>query len=159
MNIKHIWSVLCKESVINKDDNNVSIFGVLEQLSVFLPPAKETGKLPEKIRVPMNYEIVSMWQRSQNVESARAEIEYIFVDSEDKDLLKTTQMIEIPKTSRRHRSRMKITGMPLTKEGDYSFRVKIKEADSQAFRLVSELPLEVKIKIEPPIEPTKNTVN
>lgn len=65
MKIKHIWSVLCKESVINQDDNNVSIHGVLEELSVFLAPARETGKLPEKFGIPMNYEIVSMWQKDK----------------------------------------------------------------------------------------------
>lgn len=148
MNIKHIWSVLCKESVISQDDNNISIHGVLEQLSVFLSPIKETGKLPEKFGIPMNYEIVSMWYRSKEVESAKAEIEYTFFDSENKELLKSTQMIEIPKSSRRFRSRMKITGMPFTKEGDYTFKVKIKEEGSDAFRLVAELPLEVKINLE-----------
>ncbi|MEK7518011.1 MAG: hypothetical protein AAB583_05700, partial [Patescibacteria group bacterium] len=61
-----------------------------------------------------------------------------------------TQMIEIPKTSRRHRSRMKITGMPLTKQGDYIFQVKIKEEGADDFRLVSELPLEVKINLQKP---------
>lgn len=157
MKIKHIWSVLCKESVINQDDNNISIHGVLEQLSVFLSPIKETGKLPEKFGIPMNYEIVSMWQRNKEIESAKAEIEYIFVDSENRELLKTTQMIEIPKTSRRFRSRMKITGMPLAKEGDYVFKVKIKEEESDAFRLVAELPLEVKINLQN--TPTKPPVN
>lgn len=150
MNIKHIWSVLCKESVINKDDNNISIHGVLEQLSVFLSLIKETGKLPEKFGIPMNYEIVSMWQRSKNVESAKADIEYVFMDSENKKLLKSTQVLEIPKTSRQFRSRMKITGIPLTKEGDYTFKVKIKEEGSDVFRLVAELPLEVKINLQKP---------
>lgn len=158
MDIKHIWSVLCKESVINKDDNNISIHGVLEQLSVSLSPIKKTGKLPEKFGIPMNYEIVSMWQRSKEVEYAKAEIEYIFVDSENTELLINTQTIEISKTSRRHRSRMKITGMPLTKEGDYTFKVKIKEENSNAFRLVAELPLEVKINLQkaPTMSPVKN---
>jgi len=158
MNIKHIWSVLCKESVINQDDNNVSIFGVLEELTVFLSPVKETGKLPEKFSIPMNYEIVSMWQRSQDMGSAKAEIEYIFIDSENKALLKTTQAIEIPVASKRHRSRMKITGMRLTKPGDYTFQVKIKEEGEDAFHLVAELPLEVKINLQKtPVKPqTKN---
>lgn len=150
MNIKHIWSVLCKESVINQDDNNISIHGVLEELSVFLSPVKETGKLPEKFGIPMNYEIVSMWQKDKEAESVKAEIEYIFIDPDNNELLKNKQMIEMPKTSRRHRSRMKITGMPLTKAGDYTFQVKIKEEGADAFRLVAELPLEVKINLQKP---------
>lgn len=158
MNIKHIWSVLCEKSVINQDDNNISIHGVLEELSVSLTPENETGKLPEKFGIPISYEIVSMWQRNKNVESWKAEIKYIFVDSENEELLSSTQIIEIPKTSRRHRSRMKITGMPLSKEGDYTFQVKIKEEGADTFRLVAELPLEIKINFQkPPVKPqTKN---
>lgn len=148
MKIKHIWSVLCKESVINQDDNNISIHGVLEELSIFLTPVNQTEELPEKIGIPMNYEIVSLWQRSKEVESAKAELEYIFVDSENKELLKNIQTIEIPKDSRRFRSRMKISGMPLSKEGDYTFQVKIREEGSDASHLVAELPLEVKINLE-----------
>lgn len=148
MNIRHIWSVLCKESVINKDDNNISINGVLEQLSLFLAPVKETGKVPEKFGIPINYEIVSLWQRSKDKEAAKAEIEYLLIDPEGKELLKNSQNIEIAKISRRHRSRMRIAGMPLTKEGEYTFQVKIKEEGSDAFRLVAKLPLEVKINLQ-----------
>ncbi len=148
MKIKHIWSVLCKESVIDQVDNNVSIHGVLEELSIVLTPINETGKLPEKLGIPMNYEIVSLWQRNKEVESAKGEIEYIFLDPESSELLKNTQMMEIPKASRRFRSRMKIVGMPLTKEGDYMFQVKIKEEGENTSHLVAELPLEVKINLE-----------
>ncbi len=148
MNIKHIWSVLCKDSIINQDDNNISINGVLEELAVSLTPVKETGKPPEKFGLPINYEIVSMWQRNSQVEIAKAEIEYIFIDPDKNELLKNIQSIEISKTSRRHRSRMKIVGMPLTKEGDYTFQVKIKEEGSDKFHIVAELPLEVKISLQ-----------
>ena len=158
--IKHIWSVLCKESVINQDNNLIYIQGTLEELKVSLKPIKVgSGKLPEKLNVPINYEIVSLWFKENRNEVGKAQIEYSLISPEGKELVKNIQDMEIPVNIRRFRSRLKISGLPVTKEGDYSFRVKIKEAGSQAFRLVSELPLEVKIKIEPPIEPTKNTAN
>lgn len=158
MKIKHIWSVLCKESVIDKDDNNISIHGVIEELSISLASVNEIGKLPEKLNIPMNYEIVSLWQKSKEVELAKAEIEYFFIDPEKNELLKNTQTIEIPKASRRHRSRMKIVGMPLSKAGDYKFQIKMKEEGTDTFHLVVELPLEVKINLEKtPLKPqTKN---
>jgi len=147
MKIKHIWSVLCKESVINQDDNNISIYGVLEQLSVSLSPTKKPRK-PEKLGVPMNYEVVSLWQKSEKTQIANAEIEYVFIDPQSKELLKNTQIIKIPKTSRRFRSRIKITGMPLTINGDYTFQIKIKEKGASSFKLVAELPLEIKINLK-----------
>ena len=154
MKIKHIWSVLCRESVIDQDDNNISIHGVLEQLSINLTSVNNAGKLLEELGIPMNYEIVSMWQRTKEIESIKGDVEYILLDPDNKELLKNTQSMEIPETSRRFRSRMRITGLPLSKEGDYTFQVKVKEEGVVTFNLVAELPLEVKINLEK--TPTKN---
>lgn len=150
MKIKHIWSVLCKESVINQDDNNLSIYGAIEELSVTLTPTDGQSKLPEKISIPVNYEIVSLWFKDKKDMAANGEIEYILISPEGKELFKTVQNIEMLANIRRFRSRMKISGMPITKEGDYSFKIRIKEAGEKTFHLVSELPLEVKIKLETP---------
>ena len=43
---------------------------------------------------------------------------------------------------------MKISGLPITTNGDYVFKVKIKESIGPSFKIVSELPLEIKINIE-----------
>ena len=145
--IKHIWSVVCKSSVIDQDDNNISLHGVLEQLTVSLVP-KDLTRNPDKIGIPLNYEIVSMWQKKATSKTAYGIIEYILLDPKGKELLKNTQVMEIPKTSKRFRSRMKISGLPLSSSGDYTFQVSLKEKDSREFKLVSELPLEIDIKLE-----------
>jgi len=147
MKIKHLWSVLCKASVIDQDDNNISLHGILEQLTVSLVP-KDPAKKFNKIGIPLNYEIVSLWQKNEKSQVAMGEIEYIFIDPKGKELFINTQIMEIPKTSRRFRSRMKISGLPLTINGDYIFQIRLKEKDSGEFKLVSELPLEIEIKFE-----------
>jgi len=147
MKIKHLWSVLCKASVIDQDDNNISLHGILEQLTVSLVP-KDPAKKFNKIGIPLSYEIVSLWQKNEKSQVAMGEIEYIFIDPKGKELFINTQIMEIPKTSRRFRSRMKISGLPLTINGDYIFQIRLKEKDSGEFKLVSELPLEIEIKFE-----------
>lgn len=150
MKIKHIWSVLCKESVINQDDNLISIHGALEELSVSLTPINaKSDKLPRKLSVPINYEIVSLWfKENKKEESTAAQVEYSLVSPEGRELIKNTRDMEIPVNIKRFRSRMKISGLPLTIEGYYFFRVKIKETGDRSFKLTAQLPLEVKIKIE-----------
>ena len=148
MRIKHVWSVLCKESVINKDDNLVSLYGALEELSVTLTPKENGSRVPDKVAVPINYEIVSLWTRDVSNEITKVNVEYILVSPEGDELLKTVQEIEFSQSVRRFRSRMKIAGMPITKQGDYVFKIKVKEPDVNNFKLVAELPLEVKIKFE-----------
>ena len=133
--------------MIDQDDNNISLHGILEQLTVSLVP-KDPAKKFNKIGIPLNYEIVSLWQKNEKSQVAMGEIEYIFIDPKGKELFINTQIMEIPKTSRRFRSRMKISGLPLTINGDYIFQIRLKEKDSGEFKLVSELPLEIEIKFE-----------
>lgn len=149
MKIKHIWSVLCQDSTLNQDDNVISLNKVLEALSIDLTPFKTSiGKpLPEKINLPLNYEIVSFWLKDKIEELAKGEIEYMLISPEKKELMKVAQKIEIPVSTKRLRSRMKIAGISLTKAGDYMLQVRIKEDGANAFRLVAELPLEVKISL------------
>ena len=96
----------------------------------------------------MNYEIVSLWIKEHKKELARAQIEYSLFSPEGKELFNKIQDMEMPLNIKRFRSRMKIKGMPLAKEGDYNFRVAIKEEGVSNFRLVAELPLEVKINLQ-----------
>lgn len=145
MKIKHIWSVLCKESVINQDDNTLYLHGLLEELTIALSSVNKESKPREKVGIPINYEIVSLWFKDKKEEIVKAEVEYTLISPEGSELLKTTQQMEMPRNVRRFRSRMKIAGMPITKDGDYSFQIKIKESEAKTFTLVSKLPLEVKV--------------
>ena len=150
MNIKHVWSVLCRESVISQDDNNISIHGVFEQLAVSVAPQQGHKEVPEKISIPISYEIVSMWVKDHQKERYDGEIEYIFLDPKGKELLKTSQKIEIATNVKRHRTRMKISGMPLTISGDYILKVSLRENGKKLSKPICELPLEVTIKKEAP---------
>ena len=61
--IRHIWSVLCSQSVIDAQSNNVSLFNVIEQLTVVM---KKTiipeGKIP---LLPISLELVTLWERGE----------------------------------------------------------------------------------------------
>lgn len=149
MKVKHIWSVLCKESVINQDDNLISIHGALEEFSITITPAdSKAPMLPEKLNIPVNYEIVSFWVKEKSSETVKVQIEYSLVDPADEILFTQVQDLEIPENIKRHRSRMKIMGLPISKSGDYTFRVKKKELNSKKFELMAELPIEIKVQIE-----------
>lgn len=151
MKIKHIWSVLCKESVINQDDNLISIHGALEEFTINIAPVDpKTTTVPEKLNIPVNYEIVSFWVKENPKETVKIQIEYSLIDPKGKNLFSRVQDLKIPENIKRHRSRMKIMGLPITQSGDYTFAVKKKEEESKKFDLMAELPLEVKLQIEKP---------
>ena len=157
MHIKHIWSVLCRESVINQDDNVVSLHGVLEQLTLGIQP-KPDGSIPSRINVPITYEIVSFWIKDHaDNKEVKADIEIKLVDPAGAQLMKTAQQMILTATTKRFRSRMKISGIGINRSGDYHFQVWKKETGEKSFHLISELPLEVQITIHKP--PKEKVVN
>lgn len=147
--IKHIWSVLCRESIIDSETNNISLLNVFEQLSadvsISAPDKKHT-----RVNVPIKYEVVSLWSKLSN-KKVNARIEVEIVDPQGQNLKSFTQELEFPAKMRRMRSRLRITGMSLTVPGDYKYKIKIKEENQDKYIAVAELPLQVELKKE--VEP------
>ncbi len=152
MKIKHIWSVLCQDSTLNQDDNVISLNKIIEELSINLNPSVQglVSPLPEKLNLPVNYEIVSMWFKERKEEKVDAVTEVTLVSPDGEELLKAALKFSMPENIRRSRSRLKIQGIIVKKSGDYIFKIKVKENDNTEFKLVSEIPLEVKMELQRP---------
>lgn len=140
--IKHIWSVLCRSSVIDKETNNISLYHVLEQLGVDI----KINKTADYINIPIEYEIVSLWLKTDHKKSLKADVKIEMVDPE-KNINKTfNQIISMPSAMKRLRSRLKVSGLTLSIPGEYFFKIKIKEEGQDNYRAVAELPLEVNLR-------------
>lgn len=156
MKLQHIWSVLCRESMINQDDNVISIHGVIEQFQIKLVPPKPNLKRPEKFALPLNYEVVSYWYKPDTRVGIKGEVEYILQCPKGEELFKTIHPLEIPSNIKRFRSRMKIKGITVKESGDYQFLIRFKESGEKEYKVVSTIPLEVNIQIEEPKENKSN---
>lgn len=149
MKVKHIWSILCKESIINQDDNVISLIGVLEELNSTLTPMNPKQPIPEKLTIPFNFEIVSYWIKDLS-EEIKMQIKTTIVDPDGKELSNVVNESIFPDNIRKLRSRLKVQGLSATKSGEYSFRISLKTSTEKEYKLVAELPLSVKIRIEKP---------
>lgn len=144
--IKHIWSVLCRESIIDGETNNISLLNIFEQLSADVS-ISAPDKKHARVNIPIKYEIVSLWAKSGNKKvSVKVEVEV--VDPQGKKLKNFIQELEFPAKMRRMRSRLRIMGMLLTVPGDYKYKVKIREENQDEYVTVAELPLQVDLKKE-----------
>ena len=145
--IKHIWSILCNNSIINQEDNNLTINSVLEELtaSVTVPKGEDVKK---PFPLPINYEIVSLWIREDGREEIKPQIEILLRDPEGNELHKAMPESVFPKNFLRLRTRIKVAGLPWTSNGTYIFLVQIKEPGQKLFKAVAELPLQVKLEIK-----------
>ncbi len=62
--IRHVWSVLCRNTMIDSKSNNMSIFGVLEQVQGEIPrDALAQASNEAVIAIPFDFELASLWAR------------------------------------------------------------------------------------------------
>jgi len=135
--INHIWSVLCRESIIDIDSNTISLINVVEELIVDLKP---DVKLPmgEKLNINVNYEVVSMWSRDSFDDRAIGlKIELI---NPDKSVVNEfTHKAVFPEKTIRLRTRIKVQGLTVTVAGVYYIQVLYRHSDSEKFKTVARL--------------------
>jgi len=138
--IKHAWSLLCRKTIIDKETNNLSIIDILEQVQV---NASVPSNAVFPVKVPISYELVSMWTREHASDETKAEIE-IKITGPD-GIVGTTHSKELvfPVSIQRMRSRIRISGIEITNSGVYEFTVGIKEEKSHSFTTVATIPLSV----------------
>ena len=144
--IKHIWSVLCRRSVVDSQSNNVSLIDVFEQLQVGISPFDSSDtSVSEGISIPVQYELVNFWSKTNEVVEEKGSIRIVLLDPKGKEIKRMDKDLIIPQTNRRMREINKIQGISLKGNGIYNFVVSIKQEDSDLYITVAEIPLEVKI--------------
>ena len=149
---RHIWSVLCQSSSVDKDTNNLFLFNILEEITLKQPSGegniKEAEMLSSKkiIAIPFNFEIVSMLERLDDKEKGPLikEAELEFTDSYGKSLLRQNFEMNFPKGFRRLRYKINMNGLNIITVGTYHFHFRIRESKNSPFEEVAKLPLDIK---------------
>lgn len=140
-NIEHKWTLLCGGSSIDRKNNNLTLFNIIEQLNIHIK-RKIHG---EEISVPVNMELVTLWGVYNVEKSSNADVEIDLLDPKKRILNTIKYKLEIPEKIRRGRSIGSISGLKVTGSGDYTFRIKIKPVEQTNFIEVGEISLEVQL--------------
>lgn len=140
--MKHIWTVLCQKSSIDKETNLLSLFNCVEELSLII----DKTKAPKgDLVIPIEFQLVSFWTvenpGKDNVLEMRGEL----LDPSGKTLTKFENKFNIKKGVLRFRNRHNFQDLPITEVGRYIIRMMQKKEDKKEFETVIELPLDIKI--------------
>ena len=142
--IKHIWTILCSNSSIDQNTNNVSLFNVIEQVELQTIDKKKIDKKMEK-GIPLNSELISLWNRkSSSKKDYQEKVE--FIDPTGKVLNTIETPLKIPDNIQSFRMTFKIMGLKVTTAGEYCFKISAREDKKDDFVEVASLPLRVVIK-------------
>jgi hypothetical protein len=147
--INHVWTVLCSKSSIDNDSNNISLFEVLEQVSVEVPPGVQISD--EGINVALQFEMISLWSRSDINQPEKGEARFDFRAPSGRT--QEGKIVEINLTEyERFRTRQRFSSIPLDSEGVYEFHVHCRPDPGAEWSSVANVPLHVVLRQQPPAE-------
>ncbi|OGY40898.1 MAG: hypothetical protein A2Y82_03445 [Candidatus Buchananbacteria bacterium RBG_13_36_9] len=145
--MKHVWSVLCQKSVIDSETNLISLMDCLEEFNLTIDINKGDNQIPNKLTLPINFQIVSYWL-IDNIDK-KLKIKIVLLDPDNKKINELNGDFELKEKFLRYRTRINIQGLPVTKGGRYLFKI-YRIEENEILKEVSELPLDVKIDYKMP---------
>ncbi len=142
MKITHIWSVLCGQSIINSDNNQISLLNVMERFEINAV-VQNSKDFEKDINIAVAYEVVSFWINSSEDKEVKGivDISVKNPNNEERHLFSTE--FTIPANTKRLRTRLKIAGFVVKGSGIYNFIIKFRETEKDEPKEVTILPLEV----------------
>jgi len=141
--MKHIWSVLCQKSSIDFETNLLSLFECLEELSLEIDKNKFSNN--GNLVIPIGVQLVSFWSIEDANKDNILEIKIELIDPDKKILNHFENNFFIKKGILRFRNRANIQGIPVTVSGRYNFNIMQKKEGEKDYKIVSEIPLDIKI--------------
>jgi len=144
--LKVIWAVLCQTSVIDKETNNLSLFNVIEEITIPAePPTGPVEGQPVLQGIAAVVDIVTLWARSNPDVPERGYGRLQFSSPSDQGVMIPRVLgeyeVDLSRYLRlRHRTRM--AGFPITGQGMYRFVIDSKSEDGD-WETMFEVPLRV----------------
>lgn len=124
--INHIWTVLCSKSVLDQESNNLSLIELYDQVNVLNEVvANATDDNP--ILLPASFELVNLWVRADRNYPERGQGKIKLLSPSGRQLGTALEFVIDLTTHERTRMRSRITGLPISSAGLYTFAVEYKD--------------------------------
>lgn len=138
---KHVWTVLCRDALLDRFTNNVSLINIVERIELSDIANEHPGEnpIPRKLKI----DIVSFWVRSDPAtpETGTARISLITPDGS------RTKPSLLPPLDLENTFRVLIFGerqkLPYVGPGIYEHLVEVATQDQKDWQEVARIPIEV----------------
>lgn len=145
--IKHIWSLVCRESKIEAETNNVSIIDAYENLQFALEIDEAMYDKTKPIVGPFNFEVISLFYRDSKDTEESLNTFVAFLDPKGTQLLEFNSKLVFQEKHNRMRNRVKFANIALTTTGTYVVQIKTQKGEKSGKDLVAAIPLDIQITV------------
>ncbi|NQV13748.1 MAG: hypothetical protein HQ530_05620 [Parcubacteria group bacterium] len=149
--IKHIWSVVCEDAIVDSKSNKISLINNIEEINVNVRNDKRAKDSLNKLRkdkkkavIPVKFVLASLWSYNVSKDgSLDTKIEFI---GPNKKLLWAKECkTPLPKTRNRTRTIFKFDGLFIPNKSGVCYLV-LKLKSNTSFSKQTEIPIEIKIQ-------------
>ena len=149
---KHVWAVLCRESKIDAESQNISLHDVVEGINIDpthenAPEGlKEAIDRGDRINLQLKLELVSFITNDSPEKASTLQLEIDIFDPDGQPLGNVSPKIEFKEGISRMKNRARFNALPITTGGTYTFAVSMPTKAGKEPETVAEVPLFVDIK-------------
>ncbi|MCZ0936399.1 MAG: hypothetical protein OXJ54_14590 [Gemmatimonadetes bacterium] len=143
--IRHIWTVYCKEQLVDTATNNTSLIGILEQLNIGVDDESELTQL--KI-ISFDSRLVTLWARRAWDTPVKSEMRIRFLGPEGSDLAEPVTYDVDLRQHLRVRVFTAVQTIGVTSSGVYEWVTERRgDADEEEWVAESRIPIEVRVTV------------
>ncbi len=144
---KHIWSVLCRKGIQDKETNQISLVEVIEKVVLQGDIVKGArANAPEgaqRLMVPIQMQLVSWWARSDREQPEAARARLAIIDVDGKEFSNNEMPLPLDEHAS-YRTIMKIPAVPIDR-GAGTMWIEVSKSDGEGWITVASIPLQVEI--------------
>lgn len=148
--IIHNWTILCSGSSVDEQNNNISLFNIIETLKIDLTPNEEQQKEKEVkgwYAVPFNFWLITKLQKNIDLNLA-FDIQYEITDPKDRKVGKPFgSALKFIKGHDSLRIRNQIGTFPVTESGVYKIEMSVGDIASTKFTKIGEVSFKIDINL------------
>jgi len=152
MNIKHVWTILCEQCIVDENKKMISLINSVENLNVSIAPTDSNAKDligKQQISLPTKLCLVSYFYKTDSKRNENSKI-YLTIDFVDPtgQLLKSNELeAELKDNMAGLRIVANIEAISIVNEGLYSFRIGVRDKKQNKPTYETEIPLKISIII------------
>ncbi len=133
--MRHIWSVVCRHAIEDKNSNNFSLIETFSQVSF-------KGEFPPErpISLPFNYHIVSLWRRMNDQENLDYPVRMRIIAPGNVELVSAELTVNLRENDN-FKTDFRSDTFQYTDNGIYEYEISYRQGDN--WIIATQIPLKV----------------
>lgn len=155
--MKVVWAILCKDTIVNRDTNNMTLVEVIEELNVVASPPQEPSGPELGFSTVLDLHLVSLWVRTAPSVPEKGQARFKAVTPSGREVASAEAEVDLTEGPRlRADGHLLESPFPFSDDGIYLFKIEARTAESD-WEEVYELPLWVQIQGDNSSEPPESS--